>query len=326
MSLENEKHPIVYHPRYKLGTSWLKHVHKLDMDKSGDIYRALSAKTIIAQNTIHQPKKITDAHLRAIHTNEYVDRKLKDKNWLSAIFQVKAIGKIPYAITKYLLVTPISYHTGGTILAGELAADKGWAINLGGGAHHAHANDASGFCMMADITMSIENVRAKRADINKIMIIDLDAHQGNGHERDYLNDPDVYILDMFTHGKLPDGSMFYPNDTLAMARIDRPVKLAFKTQDDEYLQKLGDALNAAKTAFSPDIIYYVAGTDILEGDALGMQNISMAGLMERDEKVFSFARELGVPIVTVQAGGYQPNLGKIVADSIENLHHKFGLF
>jgi histone deacetylase 11 len=158
------------------------------------------------------------------------------------------------------------------------------------------------------------------------MIIDLDAHQGNGHERDYLNDPNVYILDIFTHGQLPDGTMFYPDDALAMSRINLPVKLAFDTRNDEYLQKLSDALNTAKTEFSPDIIYYVAGADILEGDALGKQKISLSGLIERDEKVFSFARELGVPIVTMQAGGYQPNLGSMVADSIENLHHKFDLF
>lgn len=326
MTVGNEKNSVVYHPRYKLGTSWLKHLHKLDMDKSGDIYRSLMEKGIITQNTIYKPGKATASQLRAVHSAEYVDHKLKDKHWLSKVFQVEAIGKVPYPITKHLVVTPMFYHAGGTILAGELAADKGWAINLGGGAHHAHANDASGFCMMADITMSIENLRARRKDIKKVMIIDLDAHQGNGHARDYLNDDDVYIVDMFTHGKLPDGTMFYPDDAHAMDRINLPVKLAFDTQDDEYLQKLSDALDTAKVQFSPDIIYYVAGADILEGDAFGKQKISLAGFVERDEKVFSFAKALSVPIVTVQAGGYQPNLGAIIADSIENLHHKFDLF
>jgi histone deacetylase 11 len=145
MTQDNHKIPVVYHPRYKLGTHWLKHLHKLDLDKSGDIYRALEAKDMVTRDKIHKPEKATDAQLRAVHTDDYVENKLKDKHWLSGVFQVEAIGKVPYAITKHLVVTPMFYHAGGTILAGELAAQKGWAMNLGGGAHHAHANDASGF-------------------------------------------------------------------------------------------------------------------------------------------------------------------------------------
>jgi len=218
------------------------------------------------------------------------------------------------------------YHAGGTILAGKLAAEHGWAINLGGGAHHAHAKDASGFCAVADISISIEQLRSNNKDIKKIMIIDLDAHQGNGHERDFIHDSSVYILDMFTHGELPNGNMFYPNDETPMDRINACVKLDFNTKDDEYLDKLATALKQAKAEFSPDMIYYVAGSDILEGDMLGKQNISVNGLIERDEMVFSFAQQMGAPIVVVQAGGYQANLGSIAADSIENLNQKFDLF
>lgn len=326
METEKIKYPVVYHPRYKLGTSWLKHLHKLDMDKSGDLFRALQNKKLITNDNIYTPQKVSLTQLGSVHSQDYIEKKLKDKNWLSNVFQVEAIGKVPYAITNHLLVKPILYHAGGTILAGELAAEKGWAINLGGGAHHAHANDASGFCMVADITMSITQLRKRHKTMNNVMIIDLDAHQGNGHERDFLDDPSVYILDIFTHGKLPNGDMFYPDDTFVMDRINLPVKLHFNTRNDEYLQKLKHALAKAKSEFNPDIIYYVAGTDILEGDPLGLQSITKSGLIERDEIVFAFAKELSVPIVSVQAGGYQPNLGQIVADSIENLHHKFDLF
>jgi len=318
--------PVVYHPRYKLGTSWLKHLHKLDLDKSGDLYRALLSKELIAPEYVHRPEQVTQAQLYSVHDTGYICDKLTDKNWLSKVFQVEAMAKAPYFLSRHYVLIPVLYHTGGTILAGELALEKGWAINLGGGAHHAHAKDASGFCAVADISISIKQLRRNNKSIQKVMIIDLDAHQGNGHERDFLHDPDVYILDMFTYGLLPNGNMFYPNDEKAMERIDAPVRLDFGTQDDSYLQKLSDALAKARAEFSPDIIYYVAGADILEGDILGKQNITKAAFIKRDEMVFSFAQEKGAAIAVVQAGGYQPNLGAIVADSIEHLHLKFGLF
>jgi len=320
------KHPVIYHPRYKLGSGWLKYLHKLDMDKPGDLYRALLQKGLIDADHIYTAPQATNAQLKLAHNQDYIDNKIGNKVWLADVFQLNLIKWVPFTLTQHLLVTPLLYHTGGTILAGELAAEKGWAMNLGGGAHHAHANDASGFCMVADITMAIKNLRQRHKHMRNIMIIDLDAHQGNGPERDFANDPDVYIIDMFTYGVMPDGDMFYPDDRRAMQRINIPVKLNFNTKDDTYLQKLQNALKTAKTDFAPDMIFYIAGSDILEDDALGMQAITKSGLIERDEMVFAFAKELGAPIVSVQAGGYQPNLGKIVADSIENLDNKFNLF
>lgn len=95
MTVGNEKNSVVYHPRYKLGTSWLKHLHKLDMDKSGDIYRSLMEKGIITQNTIYKPGKATASQLRAVHSAEYVDHKLKDKHWLSKVFKLKPLVRFP---------------------------------------------------------------------------------------------------------------------------------------------------------------------------------------------------------------------------------------
>jgi histone deacetylase 11 len=96
------------------------------------------------------------------------------------------------------------YQTGGTILAALLALDRQYAINIGGGFHHASANSGSGFCVYADITLAIQFLFLK-ALIEKAMIIDLDAHQGNGHELDFLDDNRVYIFDMFNY-------QIFPND------------------------------------------------------------------------------------------------------------------
>lgn len=121
------------------------------------------------------------------------------------------------------------FQTGGSILAGKLALERGWSINLGGGFHHCSARKGGGFCIYADITLLIHFLFKYYSDrVKKIMIVDLDAHQGNGHERDFKNNPNIYILDVFNKN-------IYPNDAEAKKSIRRKVELDFYTHDNEYL-------------------------------------------------------------------------------------------
>ncbi|KAJ0030441.1 hypothetical protein Pint_12941 [Pistacia integerrima] len=132
----------------------------------------------------------------------------------------------------------------------------------------------------------------------RVMIIDLDAHQGNGHEKDFSDDsrslicPDgrVYILDMYNPG-------IYPFDHEARRYIDQKVEVVTGTTTDEYLKKLDDALEVAGRMFDPELVVYNAGTDILDGDPLGRLKISPEGIAARDEKVFRFASSRNIPIV-----------------------------
>jgi histone deacetylase 11 len=164
-------------------------------------------------------------------------------------------------------------------LATRLALQRGFAINIGGGFHHASGRNGGGFCIYADITLAIKFLLLQNL-IGSAMIVDLDAHQGNGHEHDFLNDQRVYIFDMFNYS-------IYPGDFKAKGRISvinfkqriseairKAVRLKSYTQDEEYMSLLRTNLRRALDEFTPDLIVYNAGTDVLDGDPLGCLSIT----------------------------------------------------
>ncbi|XP_045440113.1 histone deacetylase 11 isoform X7 [Pipistrellus kuhlii] len=149
--------------------------------------------------------------------------------------------------------------------------------------------------------------------ISRATIVDLDAHQGNGHERDFMGDQRVYIMDVYNRH-------IYPGDRFAKQAIRRKVELEWGTEDDEYLNKVERNLKRALQEHPSDVMVYNAGTDILEGDRLGGLSISPQGIVKRDELVFRVARGCQVPILMVTSGGYQKRTARIIADSILNLY------
>lgn len=149
------------------------------------------------------------------------------------------------------------------------------------------------------------------------MIIDLDAHQGNGHERDFLKDPNTYIVDAYHHG-------IYPGDTLARDAIKKDIKIKPETYDEAYLESLLQ-IESCIIEFKPSFILYNAGTDIMHGDPLSGLGISHETIVKRDEMMFEFALRHKVPILMVLSGGYQKKNAPCIADSIENLVKRFDL-
>lgn len=223
----------------------------------------------------------------------------------------------PSRLSRQIVLLPMLYQTGGSLLAARAALVHGWAINLGGGFHHGSFADGQGFCPLADISLIVKNLRlAKKAE--KFMIIDLDAHQGNGHGRDFIGDDDTYILDVYN-------AEIYPQDIVAKAGIDLAVELSSFTGDTEYLAAVGRALQQAFETFTPDMVIYVAGTDILSGDPLGGMDISPQGVIRRDEMVFAQALQRKIPIVMLLSGGYQKSNADVIARSIRNLDQRFDL-
>ncbi|CAG5943136.1 unnamed protein product [Menidia menidia] len=187
--------------------------------------------------------------------------------------------------------------------------------SAGGGFHHCSSDRGGGFCAYADITLAIKFLFDKVEGISKATIIDLDAHQGNGHERDFLDEKRVFIMDMYNR-------YIYPGDGFAKRAIKRKVELDWGTEDSEYLQKVELHSEGSLNELHPDIIVYNAGTDILDGDPLGGLCISAQGIIKRDEIVFKAARRRGIPILMVTSGGYQKKTARIIADSILNLHRQ----
>jgi histone deacetylase 11 len=122
------------------------------------------------------------------------------------------------------------YATEGTLIACEIANRMKWSINLSGGYHHASTSTGGGFCVFPDITLAVHYIRT-RMNKNKIMIIDLDAHQGNGYERDFLKDDNVFIVDSYNPN-------IYPKDEVAKKAINLLLPVANYTSDEDYLTSL----------------------------------------------------------------------------------------
>ncbi|XP_024083329.1 histone deacetylase 11 isoform X2 [Cimex lectularius] len=233
---------------------------------------------------------------------------------VAAIAEIPCLALLPNILTQKCYLRPMRYQTNGSVLAGQLALSHGWAVNIGGGFHHCSKDRGGGFCPYADITLLIENVFKNNSNrAKKAMIIDLDAHQGNGYARDFTGNSNVFIMDVYNSG-------IYPNDEEAKRAITCKVELHFYTADREYLDLVESNLDSSLKRFHPDIIVYNAGTDILKGDPLGRLSITPAGIIKRDELVFSKAINKGVPIVMLTSGGYCRETAKIIADSIKNLH------
>lgn len=309
------KWPIVYRKEYNVHFFGFEMMHPFDAKKWGNVFQFLKDDMSLTEVDIVSPNEATTDDLLVIHTKQYLNS-LKWSSNVAAIAEIPPLGLVPNFVVQSSYLKPMRFQTGGTILAGKLALERGWAINIGGGFHHCSATKGGGFCPYGDISLLLrflfllESSRVKSA-----MIVDLDAHQGNGHERDFLGNKSVYILDIYN-------CCIYPRDMEARKGISREVRLTNFTQDSEYLHLVETNLEDALREFHPDILVYNAGTDILDGDRLGLLAISPQGIVRRDELVFMKARERRVPIAMVTSGGYLKKTARIIADSIINLYHK----
>ncbi|XP_026573679.1 histone deacetylase 11 [Pseudonaja textilis] len=305
--------PIVYSPDYNISFLGLEKLHPFDAGKWGKIIHFLKEAKLITDDLIVQAQEATEEDLLVVHTRHYLNR-LKWSFVVATITEIPPVLFMPNFLVQRKVLRPLRTQTGGTIMAGKLAIERGWAINIGGGFHHCSSDRGGGFCAYADITLTIRFLFERVEGVSRATIIDLDAHQGNGHERDFLEDRRVYIMDVYNR-------YIYPGDGLAKRAIKRRVELDWGTEDTEYLQKVKTHVEGALNEMRPDIIIYNAGTDILDGDPLGGLAISPEGIIERDEIVFRAARKHRIPILMVTSGGYQKRTARIIADSLLNLHH-----
>ncbi len=304
------KVPLVFHKDYDISLLGLEKLHPFDSCKYGKVYDYLITQAGISKNRFHKPEIVSDEDLAKVHSQEYLDS-LSSSATLARITEIGLLASVPNFLLKNYLLHAMKMATGGTILGADLALEKGWAINLSGGYHHAKHDCGGGFCAYADIPLAITKVLEKNPTY-KAMIIDLDAHQGNGHEDFFKEEDRVAIFDVYN-------SEIYPHDYAARTRIDYNYPVASGIADEEYLKLLAEKLPAALDESKPNFIIYNAGSDIFEEDPLGRMKISAQGIIKRDELVFKFARERNIPILMVLSGGYTKKSAGIIGKSIENI-------
>lgn len=312
ININDTQWPIIYRDEYNVHFWGLEKMHPFDAGKWGRIFQFLKQFGVIDEETVTKPNKATKEDLLVVHSKKYL-KTLKCSLKVACIAEVPPLAIVPNYFVQKGYLEPMRYQVGGTILAGKLAIERGWAINIGGGFHHCSSEKGGGFCPYADITLIVQFLfHYFPSKISNVMIVDLDAHQGNGYERDFFDNEQIYIFDMYNRG-------IYPFDKDAKMAIRKRVELRHLTKDEEFLYKVETNLENALKEFQPDLVVYNAGTDILEGDSLGCLAVTEDGIIKRDEIVFRKVRLKQVPIVMLTSGGYLKRTANIIAKSILNL-------
>lgn len=320
--IDHKKVPIVYHEDYNISLlggieQWF---HPFDTTKYKKIVAHLEKKCGIHVANFYKPaEKTNNEELSEVHTATYL-KSLNYSTKISKIAEVPILACMPNFWLQRKLLNSIRYATAGTILGAQLALEHQWAINLSGGYHHAKRDGGEGFCFFADIPLAIKKVREKNPGL-KVLVVDLDAHQGNGLAQQLGPDKLIAIFDIYNKDMYPCGFMGAQH----VESIDFNYPVGRGINDTGYLSILKEGLPQAIEQFKPDLIIYNAGSDIFEGDKLGGMAVTKEGIIERDQFVFSQAIGNKVPILMVLSGGYSPESADIVGSSIENLIKKFNL-
>ncbi|CDW80072.1 UNKNOWN [Stylonychia lemnae] len=309
--------PIVYSDAYNITAFGLEKLHPFDSCKYHRVYQGLRQMGIIDSSTkIHEPQIPSRKFLLEKMSALYLF-KLNYSAYICKCLEVPLFF-LPAWFLRLRVLNPMMRATQGSVDASCLAMKHGWAINLAGGYHHATCSGGGGFCIYPDITFIVHFSR-KHHGIRKILIIDLDAHQGNGHERDMLQDHNVHIIDAYN-------PYIYPGDQQAELAIKTRISVTSYDDDTSYLNNLEVQIPEVYEQFRPELVIYNAGTDCMMNDPLGRLNITPEGIVQRDELMFQMAVErFKVPIVMILSGGYQMTNAPVIADSIQNLVKKFDL-
>jgi acetoin utilization deacetylase AcuC-like enzyme len=280
--------PVVNHEDYfaKIGDD-----HKFPIKKFGALADYLNNKKIIKK--YHIPYICSEKTLKRAHSENYI-KNVKNKTLDQNI--VKKIGfPLIDSVIKRSLVA-----TGGTVLASKLAINYGLACNTAGGSHHANFEGGAGYCVFNDVAVAAHYL-LDRGLAGRILIIDLDVHQGNGNSDIFKNNRNVFTFSMHSKSNYPAKKSI----------SDLDVELDDHMEDAQYIKILKFYLNQLNQE-NFDYVFYIAGVDIHFNDRLGKLKISDEGVRKRDEIVTENFFSKGIPLCGVLGGGYNKDFEKLV--------------
>ena len=282
---------IAYSPIYKYE---VPPKHRFPMIKYELIPEQLLYEGSISESNFFSPTPLSEEIILRTHELEYWE-KLKHQK-LSAK-EIRAIG-FPM---RPELVERGKHIAGGTLEAAFYAMEHGIAMNIAGGTHHSFTYKGEGFCLLNDIAIAANQLIAL-GKTSKILVVDLDVHQGNGTAQIFQSNPHVFTFSMH-------GEKNYPHRKEVS---DLDIGMPDKTTDQLYLKKLTEVLPSLIDQVEPDFIFYLSGVDVLETDKLGRLSLSMQGCKERDRIVLNLCKQHEIPIAVSMGGGYSERISHIV--------------
>ena len=282
---------VAFHPDY---IHPIPEGHKFPMEKYQLLPEQLLYEGTLDQAHFFEPEVCSDQLVLCTHDNDYFQR-------LSELKMTPREQRVSGFIHDEGLIVREKRIMEGTRLCAEKALSCGAAMNVAGGTHHAYSNRGEGFCLLNDQAIAA-NWLLQEGLAKRILIVDLDVHQGNGTAELFQDSQTVFTFSM--HGK--------NNYPLKKEVSHCDVELADGTRDKEYMFALESNLDRVISDFNPDFVFYQSGVDVLETDKLGRLSLSIDGCKKRDEYVIDAVRQLGIPIVCTMGGGYSKEIKYII--------------
>lgn len=309
---------LVYSDKYDFKLSWLNILHPFDGGKFSKAWKLVTEKYSDSINSLwcKPVDSISNEVLLKVHKDDYLES-LNNSSVIAKVVEIGVLKFIPNFLLQKMLIEPVRLACNGTVIAAELALkNNNIVLNFGGGYHHAFPDHGEGFCFFADAAVSYENCKAKGllSGKDKVIMIDLDAHRGNGYEATIKDPGVVKNFDMY-------GFQSYPG--IHPGEIDDfpymiPLKAGMK--DEKYLEILESELPSFLDENSDaKLVYYNAGNDILDNDPLGSLKVSYQGVVQRDKFVIEQLNNRGIPTVIMTSGGYTKSSHKLIAELADSV-------
>jgi acetoin utilization deacetylase AcuC-like enzyme len=282
---------IAFHPIYKHS---LPEGHRFPMLKYDLLPQQLLHEGTCEAANFFEPEIPNDKYILAVHDAEYFYDLLNIK------IPPKEARKIGFPLTEDL-VERERIIADGTMKACEYALKYGVAMNIAGGTHHAYTNRGEAFCMLNDQAIGARYLQSKKLAA-KILIVDLDVHQGNGTAEIFEDDTSVFTFSMH-------GASNYP---FKKEKSDLDIALKKGTEDEEYLAMLYKTLPKLIDEVQPDFIFYLCGVDVIASDKLGTLALTVEGCKKRDEFVLQTCFDRKIPVQCSMGGGYSKDIKVII--------------
>lgn len=282
--------PIVNHPDY---VAQIGDDHRFPIKKFGALFDLLKKDKILHKDNLHIPEPANYLDLTKAHHEEYI-KKIDELSLSKEEERKLGFPMVPSVKRRSYMAT------GGTVLSAELALKHKLACNTAGGSHHAFPNSGNGYCVFNDVAVAAYNLLDKH-QVKKILIFDLDVHQGDGTAKIFENNEKVYTLSIHSKKNYP----------LIKQKSDQDIEVEDDITDEEYLNTVSKSLKIVNK-MNFDFVFYVAGVDIHKNDKLGKLNISTEGIIEREKMVIKNFYKNNVPLCGVLGGGYNKDFDHLV--------------
>ena len=276
--------PIINHPDY---VAQIGDDHRFPIKKFGELIKNLKKKNIARDHNIFKPTEVSKLTLLNVHKETYID---KINNLSLTQEEIRKLG-FPFVAT------------GGTVLASKLAVKNKLACNTAGGSHHAFSDQGNGYCVFNDVAVAAKYLK-KKYKFEKILILDLDVHQGDGTAKIFEKDDTIFTVSVHSKKNYPSKKQ--------LSNID--IELDDGLEDEEYLNVINQLIKKIENQ-NFNFVFYVAGVDIHCNDRLGKLDISEMGIRKREKLVINHFYKKNIPLCGVLGGGYNNDFEQLV-----NLH------